>query len=148
MPDPPDVYELKTGKQRYESTPKPPPVMPSPPVGLSTPARREWRRLLKELEPTGLLSRLDRDVLTRYSENLVIRARLHRQLEEEGLTVEGYRGSIIKHPAWQLYRDVTALLGKDGDRLGLSPTARLRMHIAPHVDEDDPILAPLTKPRE
>ena len=149
LPNPPDIHRLLTGNFRPDHTPKPPPVRPRPPAGMSTPARLEWRRLVDILEPVGLLTRLDRDVLARYCENLVLRAELLKQLEREGVTVEGYRGSVVKHPAWQVFRDITSMLGKDGDRLGLSPAARVRMPIADlDVDdlEPDPFLDLLTEP--
>ena len=145
LPDNHKLHKLKTGEDRYSATPKPAPLQPDPPKGMSTEARREWRRLATLLEPLGLLTRLDRDLLARYCENVVIRARLREQLDREGLTVDGYRGSVVKHPAWQQYREVSALLGADGDRLGLSPAARLRMPLSePEPDEDSEISRFLT----
>jgi len=137
LPEPPDVHRLKTGQYRDDTTPKPQPLRPEPPKGMSTEARREWRRLVAVLEPTGLLSKLDRDVLNRYCENLVLRAQLLKTLQSEGLTVAGYRGSVVKHPAWQVFRDINSMLGKDGDRLGLSPAARVRMPMAVEDDGED-----------
>ena len=137
LPEDAKTYELRTGKRRYDTTPKPPPVAPDPPRGTSPAARCEWRRLVALLEPTGLLSRLDRDLLAAFCETVVLRRTAHAQLAAEGLTVAGYRGSKVKSPCWQVYRDATNMLTSLAKELGLSPAARVRMPIAPPPEEDD-----------
>ena len=49
--------------------PKPPAVIPKCPTWLDKEAKKEWRRMVTELDPLGMLTLIDRSVLARYCDN-------------------------------------------------------------------------------
>jgi len=94
--------------------PKPPAAIPKCPKHLDKEAKKEWRRMVKELEPLGMLTRLDKAVLARYCQGSAKLAKLKEELntiknpEIEGtLTVraEQYR---IEYARWNQARVETA----------------------------------------
>lgn len=115
---------------------KPAPGRPSAPTWLSREAKAEWRRVVPPLDQLGLLAKIDRAVLAMYCDAWGRWVSLGRQLTAEGETVVGYRGSVVKNPAWQLYRDAAAMCLALARELALTPAARLRLSM-PEVDAGD-----------
>jgi len=95
--------------------PKPPAAIPKCPRHLDKEAKKEWRRMVKELEPLGILTRLDKAVLARYCQGSAKLAALKEELntiknpelESNSLTVraEQYR---IDYQRWNQARVETA----------------------------------------
>lgn len=111
------------------------PRRPSCPRHLDAYARRTWRAVVRELEPLGVLSSLDREELAAYCEAASLARRAWLELVGEDL-VQRDRGHIRKHPAVEIWARSSALLDRLGRQLGLTPAARLRMP-RPEAEEDD-----------
>jgi P27 family predicted phage terminase small subunit len=113
------------------------PGIPGMPQWLDAEARAEWRRITKRLDTDlGILSPLDRGVLALYCDAWSRLVKTTRKIRSDGETVKGYRGSRVKHPAWQVYRETAALLMQLAKELGISPNARSRMAL-PTEEEDE-----------
>jgi P27 family predicted phage terminase small subunit len=123
------------------------PGRPPPPTWLAKEARAEWDRILPELHRRGVVGLLDRAVLTMYCEawsRWVQAARSVSELVVRGRT-SGARDTVVKAPAWTVYRhaaDHCLALAKES---GLSPAARLRMQL-PELPDHDPELDALLRP--
>ena len=113
-----------------------PPVAPKPPTGLSAKAAAEWRRVVPELERAGVLSSIDRGVLTAY-----VTAWGHMQEAEEILKVEGLiretKDGAARHPAWIVYREANRTMIAAARELYLTPTSRLRIPVPRGAAADD-----------
>ena len=78
------------------------------PAGLTKGAKRYWRSLSRKLERAKRMTELDIESLADFCTCLDRRDEIEARLREEGLTVAGYRGPVVKHPliaVLKLYRD-------------------------------------------
>ncbi len=105
-----------------------PPKCPAPPKGLSAAARGEWTRVGKELERAGVIAEIDRGALTAYVTAWDYMMTARGTLDREGLT-RVRDGEVVKHPAWQIYREANRTMLGAARELYLTPTARLRIPI-------------------
>jgi P27 family predicted phage terminase small subunit len=110
------------------------PKRPRMPSWLSSYAKEVWKEIVPELDKLGLISELDRGALVGYCEAAAAHRAASEILNRDGLTVQGYRGSVVKHPAWQIAKDAASQMLSFGGALGLSPAARARLHSP--IDED------------
>ncbi len=134
-----NVVQLKRGMARSDRVRRAPRAVasaPSPPSYLKGEALSEWRRITPELERMGILSHLDRAILTAYCSSWSKYVALGRRLDTEGEVVAGHRGVARKNPAWQIYRDASTLCITLAKELGLSPASRSRLN-TPEREADD-----------
>jgi P27 family predicted phage terminase small subunit len=120
--------------------PKPAPAWEPPtcPSWLAAEAKREWRRILPELEAMGLLAKADRATIAGYCSAWSRLVEAEKLIAEHGVLVEGYRGSLVKNPACQLARDAAAQVAAAARELGLTPRARESLSTSPaELDEDE-----------
>jgi P27 family predicted phage terminase small subunit len=116
-------------------------VAPTPPSWWSDDdeARREWDRVVADLEPLGLLKNSDRGVLTAYCEAWSRFAAAVKQYRAEGVTkLNPDSGRTGKHAAVAVAENAAAQLAKLGGLLGLSPVAERGLLFTPNTDGDDP----------
>jgi P27 family predicted phage terminase small subunit len=117
--------------------PKPSPKNPNPPTWLAREAKAEWRRLMRGMVP-GLLTPLDRQVMSVAAESWARWTRATRLVDKLGIVVEGDRG-LVKNPAIQIARDAEATMRGCWAELGLSPAARSRLEMP---ESEDPSAGP------
>jgi P27 family predicted phage terminase small subunit len=113
--------------------PKPRPENPNPPTWLGREAKAEWRRLMRDMVP-GLLTPLDRQVMSVAVESWSRWTTATRLVDRAGIVVKGDRG-FVKNPAIQIARDAEATMKGCWAELGLSPAARSRLEM-PLPDDD------------
>lgn len=113
-----------------------PPKAPPIPKGLSQAAAAEWRRVVPELERTGVLATIDRGVLAAYVTAWGHMMEAEALLRKDGVTVLNRDKVRVKNPAWQLYREANRTLIAAARELYLTPTSRLRIPV-PHGAKDD-----------
>jgi P27 family predicted phage terminase small subunit len=100
--------------------------------------RQVWDRVVRELEPLGLLAPVDGEVLAVYCDAAAFAREARDQLVADGLTQIGQKGEAVKHPVWQIWRQSVSVLESVGSRLGLNPSTRLRMlHELDDADDYD-----------
>ena len=105
------------------------------PKSLSAEAKREWRRVVGELDPLGLLAKLDRALLIRYVTMWSRWTEINELLGSEYL-VAGARGNQVKNPLAELLRQVDERVTALARELGLSPVARIRAGVQPQREEE------------
>jgi P27 family predicted phage terminase small subunit len=113
-------------------------AIPAMPNTLDVEAKAEWRRVTPELHRLGLLSNLDRTILTLYCEWVSTAKKLGARIRKDGTVINGARGKNDKrkHPAWQMYREASAMVATLAKELGLSPNGRARMNGAGDGDDN------------
>ena len=138
---PDNLARLRSGvshSQTKDATRKLRPKPPARPSWLSPFGARVWNRVVRELEPLGLLSVVDRDTLAGYCDAASFARDARGQIRREGLTVRGQNGEMVRHPAFMIWRQSLAMVESLGKLLALNPSARLRMlHELDAQDLDD-----------
>lgn len=119
--------EIRQRKEAEEAL-RPPADKVRPPSWLGKAAKREFRRIVKVLEQTKLLTNADVDVLAVYCDALVRYAEASQAVEAEGVTVQGASGPI-QNPAVLVATKYAAIMARLGPRLGLDPSGRASLAI-------------------
>lgn len=140
------IIEGNPGKRALNhNRPTPKPGAPSCPDWLDPEAKREWRRLARELDRLQLLTGADQSVYAGYCQNLARVREAELLLTKEGLTVslwgtdnEGvaHLVGMRAHPAVAIARGCWLNVLRFGQQLGLSPSSRSGLTI-PKPPEDD-----------
>lgn len=100
---------------------------PRPPAELSKDARKEWKRIVPELQRQGLYSTLDRSVLIAYCVAYGRWVEAERELKETGLTQLSPNGYRQKSPALTISDKALAQMRQFIIQLGLSPASRSKI---------------------
>lgn len=119
--------------------PKPRPMVPTCPQWLDLEAKREWKRISRELDRVGLLTLVDRAALAGYCQAWSRWREAEQVLSSHGLTFETPNGYIQQRPEVSIAQKSLQLVAKFCTEFGLTPSARTRLS-APGVDdgEEDP----------
>jgi P27 family predicted phage terminase small subunit len=114
--------------------------LPACPAWLSDNAKKEWNRIVKEMGSLGIITTLDRTVLAMHCQYIADYLEAKKIIDDEGMTNKTSNGNIIQHPAVGIKN--TAFLGimKTAVELGLTPSARCRLHLNDRQEEADPML--------
>jgi len=118
-----------------EGEPQPGRVLPTCPKHLDAEAKREWKRIARELYVLGLLSRLDRAALAAYCQVWSRWVRAEEALAKTGeLTMAGDTIAInpYLHVANRALREMHSFLSE----FGMTPAARTRIKAQPAAGED------------
>ena len=134
-----------------DSEPQPDKTPPKCPSWLLKEAKREWHRVVPELERLGLLTIVDRAALAGYCEaysRWVMAAKelktgfTYDEPKEEHLTMDGHRIIILtrsKKPEVEIVRDALNQVKAFCAEFGLTPSARGRMKVVVNSPEQDPL---------
>ena len=117
-------------KEVQVAAPKPKPVRPRCPKYLPAVARKEWRRVVPELERLGLLTCVDGAALEAYCLAYSDMVKAQETLEEEGLTFTTDKGYVGQHPAVAMKNKAMAALKSMAVEFGLTPAGRERMKVS------------------
>ncbi len=136
VPEPNVLKVLKgnPGKRPLnDAEPKPQPVAPKCPRWLSKDAKREWRRLVKELEPLGLLTVIDGMALATLCEEWATYKWAQGVLTEHGHTYEytnkAGEANLIARPEVAIARNAFMAIKAMCAEFGLTPSARSRIRV-------------------
>lgn len=103
---------------------------PQMPRGMDAGAQAVWRRVVKEMEGTGVILAADADILRLYCEAMAGYAEHRRLLSASGPLIRGSRGrELVVNPLSRIVReerDAVRLLARE---LGLSPAARAGLRV-------------------
>lgn len=136
IPLDPKIASLMGARQRKPGL-KIPPKAPSMPVFLGPAARREWRRVVPELERLGIIGELDRAALACYCSSVGQVAEAEAILRREGTTYTTPRGVTRPHPAVRIRRQAEQQVKVWSAELGLTPAARRRLGVIEPDEEND-----------
>ena len=128
-PKPTALKELEGTARKDRATtnePRPDVRIPSTPNWLGKDAKREWRRITKELEAVGMISQLDRTTLALYCQALEEYLEAAAEVDKEGLTAITSKGTLIQHPVVGIRNDAWRRVLKAAAEFGMTPSSRTR----------------------
>ncbi len=129
--------EGNPGKRKLnEREPKPAAGVGSPPVWLDDFAKTVWRRVVKELEAVGMLTRVDRDSLGCYCQAVSSLKTAREEIAKDGITIQGLHGPV-KNPACAVEKDAMTAIRQFGSEFGLTPASRARLTTPENKTETD-----------
>lgn len=127
------------GKRRInKNEPKPKAVRrPRPPIELDDYAKKEWRRVVLELETLGILSKLDLPVLTAYCiaysrfrfANEALKAVADKDKTLHGLLIKTKQGNWIQNPLVGVARRAANDMTRLALEFGMTPSSRTRLEV-------------------
>jgi P27 family predicted phage terminase small subunit len=123
------------GKRRINRRePKPQPGVPSCPEHLNEVARREWRRVTRELKAVGLVSKLDRAALAGYCDAYARWVEASNNLQQFGLILKSPSGFPIQSPYLAIVNRSLEQMRSFMVEFGMTPSSRCRIEVEqPHV---------------
>lgn len=111
------------------------------PSGTPEPVAKHFRRLVRELGPSGMLRPADTDMLLQLATALHLMHSAGRALVEEGhtFTDAAHAGRPAKSPHFQIWRDASATVRSLSGHFGLSPSDRERISPQPDAESENPL---------
>jgi P27 family predicted phage terminase small subunit len=129
------------------SEPKPARERPTCPKHLSKEARKEWHRIVPELESLGLLSKMDRAALAAYCQAYGRWVEAQENLRDEGTLYETARGNVITNPRLWVANKALEQMHKFLTEFGMTPASRTRISTGGFGEDEDPMEAVLRRNR-
>jgi P27 family predicted phage terminase small subunit len=142
-PLPSNVVRLRgnPGKRRLnDAEPRPGPATPTCPAYLGAEARKEWKRLSKELASLGLLTRLDRGLLAAYCQAHALWVEAVASIERYGTMVKSPNGYPMPSPYVAVANRQVDIMVRIAAEFGLTPSSRTRIRVG-DGSPDDPFAA-------
>ena len=135
------ILEGNPGKRPLNTDePKPKSGAPKCPSFLSPEAKKEWRRIVRALADIDLLTSVDMAVLAAYCQSYSRWMQAEKILETEGLTYvyTNKKGeeNVIARPEVRISQESLKLMRAYGSEIGLSPSSRGRIKVAPRQSAD------------
>lgn len=121
--------------------PKPAPLRPTCPRWLNVEAKREWRRVVPELERLGLLTRVDRAELAAYCQSWARWKEAEEFIEKHGPAIpirdaDGRVKYLQQIPQVSISQKERQAMRAFASEFGLSPSSRSRIQV-PEQQADD-----------
>jgi P27 family predicted phage terminase small subunit len=129
-------HRTKDELARQEAEPRPRHVSPEMPTYLGEVGQAKWDELLPELEPTGVLTLVDRDILGRYCRayERMLDARTH-MARRGGTVTRNAAGTAICSPWVSIHDRAWDDMDRAGAQLGIGAVSRTRINVAPAKPE-------------
>ena len=131
------LLENNPGKRPLnKNEPKPKPIKPSCPRWLSKHAKREWRRLSRELERLGLLTKIDRGVFAQYCQAYATWREAEEVIRAKGFIIMTPKGHVQQIPHVNISHKAQLIMLRCAQEIGLTPSSRSRISVSGQEDED------------
>ncbi len=125
------VLEGNPGKRPLnKNEPKPKKIAPKCPSWLEPDAKKEWKRLSKELETMGLLTQVDMAVFAGYCQAYARWKEAEEFISKHGSILKTNSGYIQQIPQVSIAQQNLKQMRSLCSELGLSPSARSRLNIS------------------
>lgn len=133
------ILQGNPGKRALpKGEPQPTLGIPTRPAWLSPEAKREWNRVVRELDALGLLAHVDRALLAAYCECWGQYVDAVKSLRKAGtLTFTTDKGYIAQRPEIGIAKAMVEKMMQLSARFGFTPSDRSKMSM-PEVKEEDP----------
>lgn len=112
-----------------KNEPQPKKRAPRCPSWLEKDAKKEWRRLVKELEELGLLTSLDWGIFAGYCQSYARWKEAEEFISKHGSISKTSSGYIQQIPQVSIAQQNLKQMRTLGSELGLSPSARSRIQV-------------------
>ena len=110
-----------------QAEPRPEAAVPECPAELGPAARREWDRLVAQLEPLNLLTQLDRAALGAYCAAYGLWAEATEAIQKYGLMVKSPSGFPIQSPYLAIANRQAEIMMRIAAEFGFTPASRSRV---------------------
>ena len=117
--------------------PKPVAKIPPCPSHIQGEAKKEWRRICRELAALSMISNLDRAALTAYVTAWSRMIDAEEQLRKHGPIVKSPSGFPIQNPYLAVANKAMSQVIKISAEFGLTPSSRSRVGTTPQTPTDD-----------
>jgi len=138
-PRKPTVLKLLEGnpgrRPLPKNEPKPAPVMPKCPTHLNAAAKREWKRVSIDLEPLGLLTKIDMAALAAYCMAYSRWVEAENMIRKHGMLVKSPNGYPMQSPYLAIANKAVEQMKSFLTEFGMTPAARSRIDLK--VDEKE-----------
>ena len=112
-----------------QNEPRPSPEIPDCPPELGPVARREWDRLVAELEKLKLLTNLDRAALAAYCGAYALWSEATEAIQKFGTMVKSPSGYPIQSPYVSIANRQAELMMRISSEFGFTPASRSRIAV-------------------
>ena len=118
--------------------PKPASAMPTCPKHLQGEARKEWRRAVKQLAASGLMTKLDSAALAGYCQAWERWVNAEVDLRKTGVIVKAPSGYAIQSPYLAIASKAMDQMHKFLVEFGMTPASRARAQATPTGKDSNP----------
>ena len=133
------IIEGNPGKRPLtKNEPKPRPIRPFCPRWLLAEAKKEWSRVMPELERMGLLTTVDRAALATYCQAWARYREAEEALEKYGSILKSPESDYIQvSPYTTISRQNAQIVRAFCAEFGLTPGSRTRLSVRDSLEDDD-----------
>jgi P27 family predicted phage terminase small subunit len=131
-PLPSNVVRLRgnPSKRRLnDAEPRPASRVPRCPACLGEEARKEWRRLVRELAGVGLLTGLDRGLLAAYCQAHALWVEAVSSIARYGTMVKSPNGYPMQSPYVAVANKQVEIMVRIASEFGMTPSSRTRIRV-------------------
>lgn len=114
--------------------PRPPASAPACPRELNPIARKEWRRVVREMDALGMLTQLDRAALAMYAQAWAEWVESVEKLARTGYLIKAPSGYLIQNPFVSIKTQAEKAMAKIGIEFGMTPASRSKIEGARRDD--------------
>lgn len=136
------VLEGNPGKRPIsQNEPKPKPIAPKCPTWLIKEAKREWKRLVPELEKLGLLTVIDGTAMAAYCQAYARWREAEEFMTKHGTVMKTPSGYMQQVPHVSIANMAMKNMRAFCTEFGLTPASRTRIDVKPLDAQVDPMEA-------
>ena len=111
---------------------------PTCPAWLLPEAKREWRRVVPELEALGMLTAIDRASLSAYCQSWGRMVEAEEQVNRYGSILKSKNSDYVQvSPYETLRRHNAQAVRAFATEFGLTPSSRSRLSLTPPIDDEE-----------
>ncbi len=139
------VLEGNPGKRPLpQNEPKPKSIAPKCPTHLDKIAKKEWRRVVKELEPLGLVTQIDMAALAAYCQAYSRWVQAEDMIRKHGMLVKSPNGYPMQSPYLAIANKAVEQMKAFMSEFGMTPASRTRIEVKSSAEKEDSLEALLT----
>lgn len=131
------VLEGNPGKRAFNTgEPKPEKKAPRCPSWLEDEAKREWKRMAKQMEQLGILTEIDMAAFAGYCQAYARWKEAEEYLSEHGQVVKTPSGYCQQVPQVSIAQTYLKIMNRFCEQFGLTPSSRGRIAVSDSADKE------------
>lgn len=131
------VLEGNPGKRKLDmGEPRPEKKAPRCPVWLEDEAKKEWKRMAKQLEQLGILTEIDMAAFAGYCQAYARWKEAEEYISENGTIMKAPSGYSQQVPQVSIAQTYLKIMNRFCEQFGLTPSSRSRIVTADGVDKE------------